>query len=395
MKLRGYREEDQGAVARVTATALGGSVEYWEEEYYEPEKNPLLDPDQVYVVEEDGEIRATAAVLPLEVFYEGRTVPMGGMAAVATHPAYRRRGYAGELIQAALRGMRERNVHLSMLHPFAHSYYRRYGWELATEAISYDLKPTDLPTSHEQKRVRAYRDKDLPRMMRLLEGEASRHPLFVRRGEVRWRQIFARGEQEAAVYDVEGRIEGYLLYTQQAEGYNPPRTLILSELVAATPEARRALISFAAAFDPTEFAVKYSAPRGEPLHPHLPNSFVKARIDPRFMLRLVSVQGALGLLDLRHAADLDMPLIIEAEDDLISDNTGEYVVGGNGVVREAEVEERVALDVRQLAQLYAGYLSARQLARQGKLRPNSTKALELLEGYFPPSDPYLSPPDDF
>ena len=76
------------------------------------------------------------------------------------------------------------------------------------------------------------------------------------------------------------------------------------------------------------------------------------------MLRLVSVQGALGLLDLRRAADLDMPLIIEAEDDLISDNTGEYVVGGNGVVREAEVEERVALDVRQLAQLYAGYLSA-------------------------------------
>jgi len=32
---------------------LGGSVEYWEEEYYEPEKNPRLDPDQVYVVEED------------------------------------------------------------------------------------------------------------------------------------------------------------------------------------------------------------------------------------------------------------------------------------------------------------------------------------------------------
>jgi predicted acetyltransferase len=290
--------------------------------------------------------------------------------------------------------MRERNVHLSMLHPFAHSYYRHYGWELATEAISYDLKPTDLPTSPEQKRVRAYRDRDLPRMMMLLEGEAFRHPLFVRRGEARWGQIFARGEQEAAVYEVEGRIEGYLLYTQQAEGYNPPRTLVLSELVAATPEARRALISFVAAFDPTEFAVKYSVARGEPLHPHLPNSYVNARIDPQFMLRLVSVEGALSLLDLR-AAELDMPLIIEAEDDLISENTGEYVVGGNGVVREAEVEERVALDVRQLAQLYAGYLSARQLARQGKLRPNSTKALELLEGYFPPSDPYLSPPDDF
>ena len=125
MRLRGYREEEREAVARVTATALGGSVEYWEG-YYEPEKNPRLDPDQVYVVEEDREIRATATVLPLEVFFEGRTVAMGGIAAVATHPAYRRRGYAGELIRPSLREMRERNVHLFMLHPFAHSYYRRY-----------------------------------------------------------------------------------------------------------------------------------------------------------------------------------------------------------------------------------------------------------------------------
>ena len=102
---------------------------------------------------------------------------------MATHAAYRRRGYAGDLMRTALAGMRERRVHLSMLHPFAHSFYRRYGWELATEAISYRLKPADLPTSAGQKRVRAYREGDLPPMMALLEGESSRHPLCVRRGE--------------------------------------------------------------------------------------------------------------------------------------------------------------------------------------------------------------------
>jgi len=137
---------------------------------------------------------------------------MGGIAYVATHPAYRRRGYAGELVHAALGGMRERGVHLSMLHPFAHSFYRRYGWELATEAISYRLKPTDLPTSSGQKRVRAYRDEDLPRMMALLEGEASRHPLCVRRGEAHWQASLEREGTEAAVYEEDGRVEGYLLW---------------------------------------------------------------------------------------------------------------------------------------------------------------------------------------
>jgi predicted acetyltransferase len=103
LKLRGYREEDRGEVARVAAGALGGSVEGWEEKYVS-EKNPRLDPEQVYVVEEDGGIRATAAVLPLEVFVDGEPVTMGGIADVATHAACRRRGYAAELMRAALGG---------------------------------------------------------------------------------------------------------------------------------------------------------------------------------------------------------------------------------------------------------------------------------------------------
>ena len=76
MELRGYREEDRRAVARLAAGALGGRVEGWEK-HYDPEKNPRLDPEQVYVVEEDGEIRATAAVVPLEVFVDGELVPTG------------------------------------------------------------------------------------------------------------------------------------------------------------------------------------------------------------------------------------------------------------------------------------------------------------------------------
>jgi predicted acetyltransferase len=250
---------------------------------------------------------------------------MGGVAAVATHAAYRRRGYAGELMRAALRGMRERSVHLSMLHPFAHAFYRRYGWELATEAISYELKPRDLPTDNEQKYVRAYRDGDLHRMMVLLEGEASRHPLSVHRDEGRWRQLLDRGEQEAAVYEAEAGIEGYLLYDLR-EGDGSPHTLVLSELITATPAARRALISFAAAFDPLMFAVKYSASRGEPLHPYLENSYVNARLAPEFMLRLVDVEQALKLLRL----NVNTLFVLEVTDDVIPENAGEYTIAPSG-----------------------------------------------------------------
>ena len=104
--------ESGGAAA---AGSLGGSAEGWEE-YYDPEKNPRLDPEQVYVVEEDGDIRATTAALPMEVFVDEKPVLMEGIADVAIHPAYRWRGCAGELMHAALGGMWEQGIHFSMLY---------------------------------------------------------------------------------------------------------------------------------------------------------------------------------------------------------------------------------------------------------------------------------------
>lgn len=392
MELRGYRAEDLGPLARLARTAFGdaGSPDYWTR-YFDPE-NPRLDPEGIHVIEEDGEARATATVLPLEVFVDGKPVPMGGVAAVTAHPAYRRRGYAGELMRAALRGMRERGTRLSMLWPFSHAFYRVYGWELAGESISYTLKPTDLPTSAEQRHVRAYRDEDLPRMMELFDVEATRHTLCARRNEDRWREYLGRESKEVAVHEREGRVEGYVIYGMSPWGSEyPHRTLTVSEMVAATRGAREALISFMAAQDPLVFEIKYSTPGGEPLHPYLRSSHVKAGIEPEFMLRLVDVEGALKHLNRRTSE----PLVIDVSDDIIPENAGEYTVGDGEVVRGARAVERVGLDVRQLAQLYAGYLPAGGLARHGLVKPGSEKALELLEELFPPGDPWVSEPDHF
>ena len=390
LETRRYRAEDLGPLARVGALAFGASAAEWEKYYVEGSR---VDLDLVYVLEDEGEVRASATVLPLEVFVDGGAAPMGGIAAVATHPAYRRRGYAGELMRACLQGMGERDMHLSMLNPFAHAFYRAYGWELAGEAIAYTLKPTDLPTSSEQRRVRAYGDEDLPRVMALLDGAASGYSCCVRRGEGRWREVLAREDWGVAVYEREGRQEGYVLYSMSEwqEDREPHRTLAVKDLVWDTTEAREALISFLAAQDPLVFEIKHSTPRSEPLHPYLRSSYVRAEIEPEFMLRLVDVEGALKLL----ARTPNKPLVLEVSDDVIEGNTGEYTVGRGEVVRAAEAEMRVSLDVRRLAQLYAGYLPAGQLARHGLIEPSSPEALEIVEELFPAGEPWVYPADHF
>lgn len=396
MELRRFRKDDLGALGPLMTLAFGDGIPD-AEWYFNEKRNPRIDLSQVRVIEEDGSVRATATVLPLEMFVDGEAVPMGGVAAVATHPAYRRRGYAGELMRTLLDDMRGRGIHLSLLSPFSHSFYRAYGWELATEGIGYTLKPNELPTSKEQRFVRNYLEKDLPDLTELLDHEAARHPCCVRRSEGRWRRILAdeKGEFEnlrAAVYEKEGDVGGYLLYKQsEREGQTPPRRLTVYDLVARTPEARAGLLSFAAAYDPSEFEVRYETSRGEPLHPYLESSYVDARVHPDMMLRIIDVEGALALLRRR----IGEPLVLEVSDDVVPDNNGEYTVGVGEVVRGAEAGEKVALDVRRLAQFYAGYLPVRQFARLGQLELGSERALELLEEMFPARDPWVFSLDRF
>ena len=391
MELREYREGDLDELMRLGVAAFGGSVSDWEGHFL-PDKNSRLDPERVYVIEDDGEVRASVTVLPLESFVDGEPRPMGGIHAVMVHPAYRRRGYAGELMRAVLRDMRERGVSLSLLSPFAHAFYRVFGYELATEAIEYRLKPADLPTSPEQTHLRAYREGDLSSLMDLFEAEAKGHRLCVRRSEGHWKKSLSKKDTDAAVYERDGDIEGYILYKISGwQDRDPRRTLSVEEIVAATPRAREALLSFMAGLDPLVYGIKLCTPRGEPLHPYLRSSHVDAKIEPDQMLRLVDVEGALGYLERVPEA----PLVLDISDDVIPENSGEYTVGDGKVFRGAEAGESVSLDVRQLAQLYAGYLPARDLARHGLIRASSPKALHLLGALFPLRDPWLSGPDHF
>lgn len=403
MEIRAYKEEDRKALGHLLALAFGGTDEEGES-HVDPEQNRRLDPELVYVAEEGGAPRATATELPLQVYVDGQAAPMGGIAAVATHPAHRRQRLAGSLMRSVLYGMRERGVHLSMLAPFNHSFYRAHGYELATEDIRYTLGPGDLPTSPEQSHVRAYREADLPAMQSLLEAEAARHPLCIRRGGGRWLQVLEQEKRrdqnsensEAAVYERDGEVEGYVIYRHRknekagTEG-EPGMMLRVTELVGRTVRAREALLSFMAAYDPLEWRVDYAVPRGEPLHPFLKSSYVRATVEPDKMLRLVDVGGALSHL----ARPVPEPLVLEVSDDALPENAGAYTVNEGGVTRGAAAPERVKLDVRQLAQLYAGYLPAEHLYRHGLVEPGSGRALELLGAIFPAGDPWVFPLDRF
>ena len=230
-------------------------------------------------------------------------------------------------------------------------------------------------------------------MMELLEAESRGHQLCALRSEAFWRKTLGRKDHEAAVYEAGGEVGGYLIYKMSPykEDRKPTRRLEVQELVAATPEARRGLVSFLAALDPDAFDIRHWTPRNDTLHPYLESSYVDAKVEPDQMLRLVDVEGALGHLDRKGG-----PLVLEVADDVIPENAGEYTVGGGEVVRGAEAEEQ-----GRRSTCASSPNSTPATSRPGSspgtgsCEPSSPAALDLLEEHFPVGDPWLFAPDHF
>lgn len=80
------------------------------------------------VVFEDGQPVATTTSHPMQQNVRGRVLPMSGIAAVATHPAARRRGYIRQLFDCVFADIHERRQPVSCLYPFRESFYERLGY---------------------------------------------------------------------------------------------------------------------------------------------------------------------------------------------------------------------------------------------------------------------------
>jgi len=85
--------------------------------------------ENVRVIKVDGKIVSSVGLFPSEVKVGDVTIKVGGINCLATHPDYRRHGYASILTKDCIRKMEEEHYDLSMLGTQITEYYRRFDWE--------------------------------------------------------------------------------------------------------------------------------------------------------------------------------------------------------------------------------------------------------------------------
>ena len=66
---------------------------------------------------------------------------MGGIGNVTSYPEVRGKGSVRQLMEKALKEMKEQGTVLSYLSPFSYHFYRKFGYEVAFEKRQYDISP--------------------------------------------------------------------------------------------------------------------------------------------------------------------------------------------------------------------------------------------------------------
>lgn len=91
-------------------------------------EDPTLRPEDTLVLVKGGKFVSSVQVFPRRFWVEGRVMRFAGIGNVSTDPAERKHGYAGQLMEEAVKKMTAEGYAFSMLTTTINSYYEKFGF---------------------------------------------------------------------------------------------------------------------------------------------------------------------------------------------------------------------------------------------------------------------------
>jgi GNAT superfamily N-acetyltransferase len=93
------------------------------------EQDPRFDPRDVWVAETGGVFLSCVQIFPRKLVRHGKSVPIGGIGTVFTHPEHRAGGLAGSVMRAAMDDIQARAMELGLLFAGPVAFYEKLGWQ--------------------------------------------------------------------------------------------------------------------------------------------------------------------------------------------------------------------------------------------------------------------------
>lgn len=362
----------------------------WNQKEMERSKKPVLKKTESYGWFDGEKLASQISIYPMQVNIFGQMYKMGGVTGVATYPEYMNHGLMSSLIKTALNSMREKHQCVSMLVPYMIPYYRKKGWEIVTDKMTYTIKDTQLPKRREVSGMveRVGIDSE---DLRIVHNAFTRmRHGALKRNELEWEEYW-RWEADdvivAVYYNEAGEPKGYLVY------YIANDVFRIKELVYINQEARHGLWNYVSAHFSMIDKVVGTNYTNEPMAFLLEDSEIQEEIEPNVMARIVDFEAFIRKypFDIISIHD-DLHFIIH--DPVMECNCGDFSLRwdkqGNTIIERGGTRgERVECDIQTLTAMFYGYKRPTYLKRVERLDA-SDDAVRILEDIIPIEQPYFS-----
>jgi predicted acetyltransferase len=290
--------------------------------------------------------------------------------------------------------MHEQGLVVSTLHPATTRFYRRLGWEIGGEFGVRRVPCASLAAlpPGEPECMRPGRVDDRDGVRECYGRVAARITGAVDRSDARWHELESQLDHPHRyryVYDVAGRIDGYVVYDQRQTSGQWGFGITVHELVAADARADVTLWRHLGSHAAQVHALTVLATPLDTLTLLLPEQVIEVVGVNRWMIRIVDAAGAIAARG--YPAGVRAEVHLHLADRLAPWNDGRFVLrvdGGEGKLSPGGTGD-VHLSVNALASLYTGWASAPVLAGAGVVHHASDRDLAALDAAFAGPRPYL------
>ncbi|WP_136699414.1 GNAT family N-acetyltransferase [Bacillus fungorum] len=336
------------------------------EERLQQQLTKMKESHEIYGIMEGEDLAAKLHLIPFHIYIGKEKFKMGGVAGVATYPEYRRSGYVKELLQHSLQTMKKDGYTVSMLHPFAVAFYRKYGWELCADLLVCHMTKIDLVMKKQVNgTVKRFNKENHPEEVeKLYETFAGRFSGMLVRGEKWWLQAVYDYLTLAIYYDENKTAAGYMLYKIENN------KMTVDEFVPLHNEARNGLWNYICQHDSMIKELEMTVSENEPLLYTLQEPRVKAEIKPYFMGRIVDVEKFFKQYELNWN-NAQQEVILHITDSFAPWNNVSVRLANHEItiMKEETIDKGIQLDINALSTIIFGYK-----------RPLELNELELISG---------------
>lgn len=361
----------------------------YEDEEIIKAKRPILQEADVFGWFNDAhELVSQLCIYPCKVNIHGEIFDMGGLTGAGTYPEYANLGLMHDLIKLSLEKMREKKQYISYLYPYSIPFYRRKGWELMSDHLTFTIRDFQLPKHTD---VAGYierldvRNKDVIEVYDKFALE--NHGAMIRR-DLEWDEYWRWENEEertaAVYYNKKNEPMGYILYWIVKDTFH------IKDMIYLNQEARQGLWNFISAHFSMIDTVKGNLYIDEPIAFLIEDSRIEETIEPYYMARIVDLEEFLKIFPFSGTA---APFHFIIEDPLAEWNRGIFGVDcseeGRAKISREPIGNPVETDIQTLTALMMSYKSPSYLSKIERLKTDR-KTLRTLRNIIPNDQVYFS-----